>query len=608
VDIAAMANNPDLPIVLTIDLTLSDDDVADLKSDINNVALLLLHSESIQAGTDSPLAFTQFLSTAEGQKRLADKIEESKSRISRVIPGQTISLILTMDHSQRTIKGGDNFSQAIITILDRRLPNYKTLFSLFPADRAFPQGDQNIQFGAGDAQQQLQSHMSNPTMKYARLKQTIIQNIMLSQDGREMIGNEFNLIFDNLLPEKKLAGISMNQLGLLKILVRDIDAQKTFDIDQMSSGEKGLVLTFLFLRLSMQKGGIVLLDEPELHLNAAVQEKILSFLIDHCVNPLSLQVFLCTHSPEIVRDAYEREDCRLFHLRAGDDLTPILRQDQQELFEVFERLGSSPADVLFARGNIYVEGEHDSQILQAGFPALLSGFKITALGGRAEIEREFPNLQNEEKSGRLRKGQLFVLDRDRQPTALRSSVLVKVRQLNRYCIENYLLDADIIYDMVSSHAKNKASVDSRGKFPSVIEELAFSQTSGIAMKDVYSTLVPESPGMRVDDFKGKTIEETAEVLSGRLGRIRAALADLDSDKWRAKFVDLCIKRKADIDGEWRSSWKDLCSGKDLIDDLYVRYEISMKKVEFKKEIIRRMAATATDDWRVINDLLASGLK
>ena len=299
VDIAAMANNPDLPIVLTIDLILSEDDVADLKSDINNVALLLLHSESIQAGTDSPLAFTQFLSTPEGQKRLADKIEEFKSRISRVISGQNISLVLTMDHSQRTIKGGDNFSQAIITILDRRLPNYKTLFSLFPADRTFPQGDQAIQFGAGDAQQQLQSHMSTPTMKYARLKQTIIQNIMLSQDGREMIENEFNLIFDNLLPGKKLAGISMNQLGLLKILVRDIDAQKVFDIDQMSSGEKGLVLTFLFLRLSMQKGGIVLLDEPELHLNAAVQAKILNFLIDHCVNPLSLQVFLCTHSPEI---------------------------------------------------------------------------------------------------------------------------------------------------------------------------------------------------------------------------------------------------------------------------------------------------------------------
>jgi hypothetical protein len=88
----------------------------------------------------------------------------------------------------------------------------------------------------------------------------------------------------------------------------------------MSSGEKGLVLTFLFVRMSMEQGGIVLIDEPELHLNATVQANILNFLIEHCVKPLSLQVFLCTHSPEIVRDAYERDDCGLYHLRAGDDL------------------------------------------------------------------------------------------------------------------------------------------------------------------------------------------------------------------------------------------------------------------------------------------------
>jgi hypothetical protein len=169
----------------------------------------------------------------------------------------------------------------------------------------------------------------------------------------------------------------------------------------MSSGEKGLVLTFLFVRMSMAQGGIVLIDEPELHLNATVQANILNFLIEHCVKPLSLQVFLCTHSPEIVRDAYERDDCGLYHLRAGDDLTPILKQDQQELFEVFERLGSSPADVLFTRGNVYVEGDHDSQILQAGFPRLLSGLKVTSLGGRPEVEKEILNLQAEERAKRL---------------------------------------------------------------------------------------------------------------------------------------------------------------------------------------------------------------
>src|SRR6202021_2021945 len=103
---------------------------------------------------------------------------------------------------------------------------------------------------------------------------------------------------------------------------------------------------------------------PELHLNSAVQERLLPFIMKHCIDALSVQVFLCTHSPEIVRDAFDEPRCLLWHFGAPDDLTPILRQDHRELFEVFERLGSSTADVLFARGNVYVEGPDDKQILE----------------------------------------------------------------------------------------------------------------------------------------------------------------------------------------------------------------------------------------------------
>jgi hypothetical protein len=121
-----------------------------------------------------------------------------------------------MNHSTRTIAGQNSFDQSLITILDRRLPIQKTIISLFPADRAFPAGEQPIQVGAADAIQQLQAHMAVPASKYARLKQTIIHHIMLIEEGRKQITDEFNLIFDHFLPGKKLAGININSLGLLK--------------------------------------------------------------------------------------------------------------------------------------------------------------------------------------------------------------------------------------------------------------------------------------------------------------------------------------------------------------------------------------------------------
>jgi predicted ATPase len=603
-DIGSLANKPELPILLKLEITLSEEEVGVVNSEIHNIAFMLLHSETVNSSNEKVLDFTQYLSTKPGQEKLVEKINDAKTRLAAILPAQPITLELIMIGSQGLIRGTDVFNQSIITILDRRLPNHKTMFSMFPADRSFPQGEQPLQVGSADAQNQLMSHMAQPSTKYARLKQTIIHNILLAPEGRELIVNEFNLIFDNLLPGKKLAGINISPLGLIKILVHDIHKNKVFDIDQMSSGEKGLVLTFLFLRLTMQHGGVVLLDEPELHLNAAVQAKIIPFIIEHCIKPLSVQVFLCTHSPEIVKDAYDSERCGLFHLRAGNDLTPILKQDHHELFDVFDRLGSSPADVLFSRGNIYVEGDHDSQIFQAGYPRLLEGFQITQLGGRAEIEREVPIFQAEEKSGKLRKVQLFILDNDREKMSLKSTDLVKVKQLNRYCIENFLINADIMYDLILTHKGKDKPLESRGAFSGALKEIAFLQIPEIVMKIVYPALSPESPGIRNKDCEGRNFEIAADILLERLNVIKAFSLTFDQSKWKADFISACRAQQGELEVEWASKWITQCSGKVLIDDLYVRYEIHLKKVEFKKAIIKKMAEQATEEWNTLYGFLS----
>ncbi len=473
-DFAAIANRPNFRTTLALSLALTEVEIDAVKSSIDQLALIQLQSEL--NGPVDQLSFTQFLSSQPGQVRLQTIRTSTESQVSSLNPSTPLDFELTFNPSKGQISGNNVFNQSVLTILDRRLPPDKTLMSFFPADRAFPQGETPIQVGSADAQAQVQAHMSTPATKYARLKQTIVQNVMLSPQGRETLEREFNLIFDNLLPGKRLAGVSFNALGLLKVLVKEEASGRIFDIDQMSSGEKGLVLTFIFIRLTMEKGGVILLDEPELHLNAAVQAKIVPFLVEHCVKPLSLQAFVCTHSPEIVRDAYHGDLCSLFHIRSSSDLTPILQQDMEPLIEIFSRLGSSTADLLSTRGNVYVEGEHDNAILQSGFADVLTGFQVQGLGGRSEIEKEVPNLQAEEKRGRLKKLQLFILDGDRKPTGLNPSNLVRVRQLKRYCIENYLLNDNVLYDIVHQNASKDAG--SRGAFPAKLEQLAFRHIRG----------------------------------------------------------------------------------------------------------------------------------
>jgi len=62
-----------------------------------------------------------------------------------------------------------------------------------------------------------------------------------------------------------------------------------------------------------------------------------------------------------------------------------------------------------------------------------------------------------------------------------------------------------------------------------------------------------------------------------------------------------------IELEWKTNWRDRCDGKRLIDDLYVRYEIAMRKIEFKRQIMVAMKKNKTDNWRTIKELLSEAL-
>jgi AAA domain, putative AbiEii toxin, Type IV TA system len=452
---------------------MDNEDLDFLRNNIDQLSMVLLRAQTLGNGADNnSLAFTQFLSTSQGQGALASVRAVVAGKVNEFSSTAAFDLNLTFDAATRSMRGADIIAQSAIALLDRQLPAHLTYFSLFPADRALPQGEQPIQLGSADVQQQILSHLASPGLKYNRIKQVLLQTLLQTDAGREKVISEVDLIFDQLLPGKKFAGVRISNIGFLAVQVQDTVTGRIFDMDFMSSGEKGLLLTFLFIRLTVARGGIVLLDEPELHLNSAVQERIINFIDRFCVQEMGIQVFICTHSPEVVREAFARQDCSLFHLRSGHDLTPVLPEDYTELFDIVSRLGNTTADVLFNRGNLYVEGTDDAEIIKAGFPELTNGYKISDLGGRGDVEREAPALKKQEELGKLKKPQIFVLDNDGRNFAFENGQFVKVIQWSKYCIENYLLNEIVLYNLVAQTSRENPG--SRGEFANILRELALS--------------------------------------------------------------------------------------------------------------------------------------
>jgi predicted ATPase len=432
---ASIARDLTLPIEVNCRYALSTEELGQLSASVNRLASSLVQAQIGQA-FGNPAAIIQYLSSDQGKEMLGNAEKSIRSYLDKMDAQGHCRISLTVD-SQGNARGSDQFAQLIVSALDQGLAPAQTKFSYFPADRALPAGEAGVQLGGADAAQQLEAHNAQPQLKYGRLKNTIFGAIAQDEEGRSSLRHEFEEIFGTVLRGRRLDFVGINERGTLSIKVADTATGRTFDIDGMSSGEKGLILTFLLMSRSMARDGLLLLDEPELHLNPAVCKDVLGFLVAKYAVPKNLQILICTHSPEILASAFDQKNCALFHLRSETEITKVRFQDENEVASALQRLGSSQSESLLYRGTVFVEGPTDVDLLELGFPAAFNRYRIKDLGGRSEVEKEIKRLQKGESEGQEFPLTLFIFDLDKAPSTLQDSKLVKTLQWRRRTIENY---------------------------------------------------------------------------------------------------------------------------------------------------------------------------
>ena len=362
---AILLNDSNQKLEISIDFSIDSSDIRLVTSNhLNKLIVTHLQNTNRFPTFKEPFSEAQFLSSENGRQMLDVGRSEIDAFIRTLEESKKLNSTLFID--QGTISGANLLAQEFLTILCESTGYSHTYFNYFPADRSLPYGDQPVQIGHVNAGQQLQSYIASPQLKYQQIKQFIINAHLSNEENRVKIEQTFKMIFDALLPGKSLAGVEINHNGNLSILIEDSVKGTRYDVDSMSSGEKNLLLTLLFMELTTVEGGIILFDEPELHLNPAVQKKIISFIVDEICKPKKRQIILCTHSPEMFATAFERDDCNIFHLISSTDISPIYKQDKAEVFGVLQKLGSSSTDLLSTKGVLYLEGPHDVDILEAG--------------------------------------------------------------------------------------------------------------------------------------------------------------------------------------------------------------------------------------------------
>lgn len=431
-------------------------------------------------------------------------------------------------------------------------------------------------------EQQKQSTLYNYANKYANIKTQMATEFVL-QTLREKGGNPWREpltetlkeLFQRFFPGKGFDGVKTNDKGELEFAVTVGNKQK-HDINDLSSGEKEILFGYLRLRNSAQRQSIILLDEPELHLNPKLIRGLPQFYQKHIGDALENQIWTVTHSDAFLREAIGSTDTKVYHMKevnteetGGNQVHEIKKEEEGEE-AVLEMIG----DIAGYRpgGKIVIfEGENselDVKMTGRLFPEFEREMNFLSGGNKVTVRRLHQALEAQE--GTKGKGRIFsIVDRDDETEKLERKNRAGQFMWDAYHIENYLLDASMIMEVLQKSTLSETSltkvdeieVTLKGIARKQVEDLVEHAVRAKAHRAISSTI----------KLKGRRKTEGAEEDAGKLVSKRVAKAIdklkncLNSELSATELNRIADTRRAELKKALETEdWKKEFPGREIL--------------------------------------------
>lgn len=259
------------------------------------------------------------------------------------------------------------------------------------------------------------------------------------------------------------------------------DTQSTFQYDVLSSGEKEVIdlLLDLYLRKDEYTDSIYIIDEPELHLNTAIQRKLLIEI--NKMIPENCQIWVATHSIGFLRALQEElNTCsQIIEFKAENQwsaqtyvLSPIVKSRSAwlSLFETaLEDLTTliAPKRIVYCEGRAEPTGQGgerglDATVFNNIFGAAYPDTLFVSSGGNTELDQRstiaisilskvFPDIEILVLKDRDMASGKETDEADRQEYL--SNNPQNHRVLKRFEIENYLFDKEVLSNYCLQNGK-----------------------------------------------------------------------------------------------------------------------------------------------------------
>ena len=342
-------------------------------------------------------------------------------------------------------------NRALTYIFSTFEPDHLGVIDFHAADRSYTYeqvSNVNIRFSQKDDLWK-NSAMYNLAQKYSNVKSALatesIRNLIAEKAGDRQsvktdLASTLRSIFNELIPGKRFDGPTPTSTGELHFPV--FTAGSSHDLNELSSGEKEIVFGYLRTRARAARNSVIIVDEPELHLNPAMIRGLPTLYQKHIGSALNNQIWLVTHSDVFLRTAFYDSDMELFHMAVGGEVpgsNQITRISQRSEFDraCIDLIG----DIANYRPDqpvLIVEGQQqfDILVLRRLFSEMLKGVNVLEAGGKGQVLQRQASLRDSAKKAGQTKTILSITDSDGDRVSDESKGQY---QWPAYHIENYLL-------------------------------------------------------------------------------------------------------------------------------------------------------------------------
>ena len=230
-----------------------------------------------------------------------------------------------------------------------------------------------------------------------------------------------------------------------------VDETTQHDINELSSGEKEILFAYLRARTLSPRQSVLLIDEPELHLNPGLVQGLPQFYEQHIGRDLENQIWLITHSDRFLREALDTTGMSVYHMQqvgtssGNNQVRKIENKTSVEglLIDLVGELAAYRPDgkVVFLESE---ESRFDAKMVGRLFPEDAKEINFLSGGSKANVRKLYETIEEMAEHGQAQAEVFSIVDPD--DSIWNRKVRDKGRHLEWtvYHVENYLLDVGYI--------------------------------------------------------------------------------------------------------------------------------------------------------------------